>query len=153
MTMHSACLLVPSPIAPGFNFDYETTEVGTALLAPKVKMAGGLAPNFPSLAITPQDIVDAQNGRKFLYFWGWARYFDVFPGTPEHITRFCWQLVPAGDPFKYEPSSNPQNLQFSYIFHVEGNCADDECKQQGPRRPEIQGQTPAAGSLTIKPTP
>jgi hypothetical protein len=136
MTMHSQCLLVPSPIAPGFNFDYETTEIGTALIAPKMRTAGSMAPRFPSDAITPQDILDAQQGRKFLYFWGWARYFDVFPGTPEHITRFCWQVVSIGDPFKYEPSSNPQNLQFSNIYHFEGNCADDECRQQGPNRPE-----------------
>jgi hypothetical protein len=82
MTMHSECLLVPSPIAPGFNFDYETTEIGNALIPPKTKSGGGLAPRAPAPAIAPRDIVDVQNGRKILYFWGWARYYDVFPGPP-----------------------------------------------------------------------
>ena len=128
MTMHSECLLVPSPIAPGFNFDYSTTEIGTALIPPKNKSGGGLAPRFPAPAITPLDIIDVQEGRKLLCFMGWARYFDVFPDTPQHITRFCWQIVVSGDPFRYDPSSSPQNLSFSNIYHFEGNCADDECK-------------------------
>lgn len=144
MTMHSECLLVPSPIAPGFNFDYETTEIGNALNPPKTKSGGGLAPRFTAPAITPQDIIEIQNGRKFLYFWGWARYYDVFTGTPQHITRFCWQIVVAGNPYLYEPTSSPQNLQFSNIYHFEGNCADDECDQQGPNRPELQDAAPVA---------
>jgi len=128
MTMCSECLLVPSPIPPGFSFDYSATEIGTALIPPKNKGGGGLAPRFPAPAITAQDIIDVQESRKFLYFMGWARYFDVFPDTPQHITRFCWQILVLGDPLRYDPSSNLQNLSFSNIHHFEGNCADDECK-------------------------
>ncbi|TYL94098.1 hypothetical protein FXB40_19935 [Bradyrhizobium rifense] len=144
MTMHSECLLVPSQIMPGFNFDYPTNEIGTALLPPKTKAGGGMVPRFPAAAITPSDIVEIQNGQKLLYFWGWARYYDVFPGTPQHITRFCWRLLVTGDPFRYNPNSDPQNVQFSNIHHFEGNCADDECKEHGPNRPEAHDRAVVA---------
>jgi hypothetical protein len=128
MTMHTECMLRDSVLPLGFEFDYPTTETGTALIPPNTSAGGGLAPRYPAPAITPQDILDVQAGKKFLYFMGWAKYFDVFPDTPQHITRFCWQLLPLGDPFAYDPSVTPQNLTFPNIYHHEGNCADDECQ-------------------------
>jgi hypothetical protein len=127
MTMHSRCELRTEPLPEGFNFDYLTQEIGTALIPPNTEVGGGLAPGPRASAITAQDILDAQSGRKFLYFLGWARYFDVFPDTPQHITRFCWQILPIGDPFAYDPKVSPQNLTFPFVHHLKGNCADDEC--------------------------
>jgi hypothetical protein len=127
MTMHTECELRTTPLPPGFNFDYPTTEIGKALIPPNTGTAGGIAPR-PSLpAISPQDILDVQAGNKILYFYGWAKYFDVFPETPQHITRFCWQLTPLGDSFAYDPKADPQSLTFPNLYHTEGNCADDEC--------------------------
>jgi hypothetical protein len=74
--------------------------------------------------------LDAQAGRKFIYLWGWVRYFDVFPRTPEHITRFCWLIVPVGDPLAFVPGAAPNqpgSLSFGSLHHSEGNCADEEC--------------------------
>jgi hypothetical protein len=130
MTMHTECMLRDSVLPVGFDFDYTTTETGTALIPPNTSAGGGLAPRYPAPAITPQDILDVQAGKKFLYFMGWAKYFDVFPGTPQHITRFCWQLMPLGNPLAYDPTVSPQNLTFPNIYHTEGNCADDECEAQ-----------------------
>jgi hypothetical protein len=127
MTMHSECVLRTAPLPTGFDFAYQTTEIGTALIPPNTETQGGIAPRPPAPAITPQDILDVQSGRKFLYYWGWAKYFDVFPGTPEHITRFCWQVLILGDPLAYDPSVKPQNLTFPQAHFTEGNCADDEC--------------------------
>ena len=127
MTMHSECVLRDTPLPSGFDFNYITTQIGTALIPPNTETGGGLAPLYPRPAITPQDILDAQTGRKFLYFWGWARYFDVFPDTPQHITRFCWQVFPIGDAFSYDPKATIQNLTFPHVHYTEGNCADDEC--------------------------
>ena len=87
---------------------------------------GGAAPLIPAAPITPQDIIDAQNGRKFIYLWGWAKYFDVFPRTPEHITRFCWLILVAGDPLSFNPAQ-PNSTTFATANHIEGNCADEEC--------------------------
>jgi hypothetical protein len=127
MTMHSECVLRTTPLPIGFEFNYPTTDIGAALIAPNTESGGGIAPRFPAAAISPQDILDVQAGLKILYFFGWAKYFDVFPDTPQHITRFCWQIVILGDPLAYDPGVSPQNLTFPNVYHHEGNCADDEC--------------------------
>lgn len=126
MTMNSTCLLRTEPLPLGFDFDAVTRQTAKALIAPKVTAHGGLVPTPPAAALTPQDILDVQAGRKFLYALGWARYSDVFPGTPQHITRFCWMVTPTGDPLTFTPEK-PNSVAFQTIHHSEGNCADDEC--------------------------
>ena len=77
--MHVQCALMNAALPTGFDFNYHTTVIGTALIPPKITVMGGIAPTMPGAPISPQDILDIQQGRKFLYLWGWARYFDVFP--------------------------------------------------------------------------
>jgi hypothetical protein len=113
-----------------FIFDYEITEIGTALIPPKISSLGGVSPSAPEPAISPQDILDIRAGKKFLYFLGWARYYDVFPNTKQHITRFGWNITPLGDPLAYVPvlPGQKEALTFPYLFLKKGNCADDECE-------------------------
>jgi hypothetical protein len=130
MVMHTACALRTEPLPQGFDFACATTETGTALIPPNTDIGGGLAPRMQSPAISPQDILDVQAGNKLLYLWGWAKYRDVFPDTPEHITRFCFRVLPGGNPLIYAPgiiAPQPGSLTFPTIHHTEGNCADDEC--------------------------
>jgi hypothetical protein len=131
MRMHVECELRNSPMPRGFDFKRVFTNIGTGLLPPRTGSPGGLAPMPPNAAITPQDLLDAQQGRKFIYFWGWVKYFDVFPGTPEHVTRFCWVFTPVGDPMAYVPGTagqppTPGTLSFPYVHHTEGNSADED---------------------------
>ena len=116
-----------------FDFTYTdpASPPGPGLLGPKMPGTGGQAPHFPSAAITPQDILDIQGNRKFLYLWGWARYSDILPNTPRRITKFCWQIFVAGDPLAFNPSVDPQSIRFSNVHQARGNCADDECVLQG----------------------
>jgi hypothetical protein len=107
MTMHTTCVLRDTQLQLEFNFSHATTDIGTALLAPKTSNFGGIGPQAPGPAISPQDILDVQNGRKFLYLWGWARYNDVFPNTPQHVTRFAWAIVAIGNPLTYDPDIPP----------------------------------------------
>jgi hypothetical protein len=131
MRLHVACELRNTPLPQNFDFNYVTTNIGTGLLGPKYENEGGLAPMPPHQpAITAQDIIDVQNGRKFLYLMGWTRYFDVFPKTPERITRFCWIVIPNGNPLAFIPNSpegSPHALTFGYLHFPRGNCADEEC--------------------------
>jgi hypothetical protein len=127
MTMHTSCDLRNTPLPTGFDFDRATTKTGTGLLGPRATSMGGLAPMAPIAAITAQNLWDVQQGRQFLYLWGWVRYFDVFPKTKQHITRFCWLVMPVGDPFTFVPNDPQHALRFDNIHTAEGNCADDEC--------------------------
>jgi len=88
---------------------------------------GGLAPR--GAPITPQDLKDVQENRKFIYLWGWMRYFDVFPKTTQHITHFCWFVTVIGDPFNCVPMTpatppTASVLYFNYLQYSEGNYAD-----------------------------
>ena len=127
LALYVDCELRNTPLPIGHNF-IETRQPGNGLLPPNSTMNGGAAP-FGN-AITPQDILDVQANRKFLYLWGWARYYDVFPETPQHVTRFCWQIFSIGNPHAFVPGQNPSqpgSLIFTYIHFLQGNCADDEC--------------------------
>jgi hypothetical protein len=130
LSFNTECVLLDKTDLPkDFNFDQDTQPPGKGLIPPKSTLSGSQAPKVPLSAITPQDLADMQGGRKHLFFWGWARYRDIFPNTPQHITRFCWMITVVGDPFNYDPNSDkPEHrLVFSYVLYSLGNCADEEC--------------------------
>ncbi|HEY7246953.1 MAG TPA: hypothetical protein VH678_24025 [Xanthobacteraceae bacterium] len=132
MTLYVDCELRNTILPQGFDFTRTTIPAGPGMLGPRATSTGGAAPHYPVAAITPTDIVDIQAGKKFLYLWGWVRYWDVFPKTPQHITRFCWQIMPLGNPKNYNPAQvpgAPESLNFGYLHQSEGNCADEECPQ------------------------
>lgn len=127
LIIHTNCELRNTQLPHDFNFDYATTNTGQGFLGPKFEQLGGIAPMPPDAPITPQDILDVQAGRKYLYLMGWAKYYDVFPNTPPRITRFCWQILPFGDPAAFVPNDPAHTLTFSHVFSPRGNCADEEC--------------------------
>lgn len=116
-----------APLPAGFVFTDGAIQAGAAMLGPKATGFGGAAPLRPGPGLSPVDIAEMQHGRKFFYVWGWARYFDTFPETGEHITRFCWQIIAQGDPFTFVPGDPNHTMSFANLHHPEGNCADDEC--------------------------
>jgi len=72
------------------------------------------------------DLIAVQEGRKYLYIWGVARYFDVFPGTTEHVTKFCVEAKNiTGNPMEGWSDTNKFDIVFSTFDRH--NCADDEC--------------------------
>jgi hypothetical protein len=118
--------------------DYRFSQIdsqqgpGSGMVGPKIDGNGGAAPHSPHQpALTPQDIVDIQTGRKFSYLSGWARYFSTTPGTSEHVTRFCWQIEFIGNPHTFDPNVNPNSVTVRNRHDRRGNCADDECRLQG----------------------
>jgi hypothetical protein len=132
MTMFVTCEVRNSLIPIGYPFTHNLQQVAHGTIAPKIDLYGGIAPLPPAAAITPQDIIDAQAERKFIYVWGWVKYHDVFPKTPQHITRYCWLIDPIGDPLTFVPNTVGQpptlgTLAFTTIHHTEGNCIDEEC--------------------------
>jgi hypothetical protein len=119
--IHAECEIRNTAIPAGHRFNYEITDEQRGFMAPRAEHGGAIAPAPPhQAAVTAQDIADAQAGRKFIYLWGWTRYRDVFPGTPSHITKFCWSLLFRAIrwfscPIPLVPSE-PRALWFSHIF-------------------------------------
>ena len=126
-------LLTNVPIPATFDFNQTDPAVppGPGMLGPKMSSAGGQAPHMPAPGLTPHDLLDIQNGRRFLYLWGWARYRDGLPGTPEHITRYCWRIMCTGNPLLFNPLVDPNSVRFFNLYEARGNCADEECRLQG----------------------
>ncbi len=75
------------------------------------------------------DLAAVKEGNKHLYIWGTARYRDIFPDTPERITRFCVVATNVtGDPTApWDDNNNKMEITFS-TYH-EHNCADEECNE------------------------
>jgi hypothetical protein len=69
-----------------------------------------------------------QEGTWFLYVWGCARYRDVFDGTPEHVTKFCYKIGVLGDPMR--PAGPDNVVQFTRKFYARHNCTDEDCEEQ-----------------------
>ncbi len=130
LVTHTSGELRDSPF-PAEIIKGTSSDTGFGLIPPGVTVRGGQAPGVGRSAISPEDILDIQSGKKAFYLFGWAKYFDVFEGTPMHITRFCWRITCVGDPFHFVPNStNPtEMLRFNYLIHDTGNCADEECEQ------------------------
>ena len=59
--------------------------------------------------------------------WGWARYQDVFKGTPWHLTEYCYYLHFSGKSGTAMPEA--------FAFHncLTHNCSDDQCKDYNPK--------------------
>ncbi len=130
MRQYATCEIRNSVLPTGFDFDPTDATYGTGFMPPSMELQAMPTPPIGEAAITPHDIADAQAGRKFIYLWGWAKYYDVFPGTREHVTRFCWLILASGDPFAFQPNTlgappTPGALTFSYLGHREGNSTND----------------------------
>jgi hypothetical protein len=60
-------------------------------------------------------------------FWGTATYNDVFPLTRQHITRYCYKVVPR-ESVVNGPGGSGTIYDLDQCQNY--NCIDDECKAQ-----------------------
>jgi hypothetical protein len=108
-----------------FSF-HDSNKAQTTALPPKTTTYA--AP----LAVGPNQIELVQRGVGHLYMYGWATYHDVFPGTPEHVTMFCYELtVFSKNP--RTPIAPDENGGVVFSFCKRHNCTDEDCKnEKGP---------------------
>lgn len=59
---------------------------------------------------------------RYIYIWGWARYFDIFKDTIQHNTIFCYRINFHGDPF-----NAAGDKAFTYPYFRSVNCSDEDC--------------------------
>ena len=60
-----------------------------------------------------------------LYVYGWATYNDKFPHTPQHVTRFCYELTGVSS----DPSHPDTKISNRMSLCSRHNCTDEECNQ------------------------
>jgi hypothetical protein len=96
----------------------------------QIQIVIGPGPTMNSYLITVDgvDLAAVQVKKKHFYIWGYASYRDVFSGTRQHITRFCYKVLLLGDPCQMYSATNI--VEFTYAAHPHYNCADDECERQ-----------------------
>ena len=112
-----------TPEFEGDPMPFEKTGIGTsakAFISPK----GSYSSHVEVLGQYELQYILDKRTRYFLY--GSASYKDVFNGTKEHVTKYCYQITPF-----YVSISSP-NAAPSFLYDVRQctkyNCLDDECK-------------------------
>jgi hypothetical protein len=124
MTEHNSFLWIIPPLPNDFSFPDLWDET-----KPKVNTPFALGPKMSAsttaMSVPAEVISLVKKHQTHLYIWGWVKYNDIFPHTPEHITRFCSEITGfTGDPL------NRQLTGVKLISENCGqNCYDEECKK------------------------
>jgi heme/copper-type cytochrome/quinol oxidase subunit 2 len=93
---------------------------GGSLLGPKAQThLLGSQTGLPSMAVSKM-----ADDRQNYYISGVIHYRDAFAGTPAHVTKFCYVVVP------YKEGTE---TRVSYDRCLYWNCADEDCKADRER--------------------
>jgi hypothetical protein len=123
LRVKTAILVQDSPLEEDFLFPLHSEGIEThPLITP-----GGTIESLPG-QISGDDLALVQEGHKHLYIYGVSRYFDVFPNTKEHVTKFCNRATNVtGNPRRgYDSSTNIVGIDF--VLYHRHNCADEDCQ-------------------------
>jgi len=115
-----------SPL-PTDTFQFTVDDMADGLLSPKGEVESN------SFDIFGEDLAAVASGTKHFYAWGVARYRDVFPNTPERVTKFCCRAnLITGDPHVgFDARANPFHI--SFVMDGPHNCADEDCGEDNAR--------------------
>jgi hypothetical protein len=98
--------------------EFDETEFNSGPLGPQRSIPiGGVS--APKAAIR-----DAMRAKRAWYIYGIVYYYDVFPGSPRHKTKFCFSISLT----RTGPNTDTDTkIVTSACAHW--NCADDECDE------------------------
>lgn len=135
----------PQNDAIGPNFDFSDVWLAGE---PHVNREFAVGPhaNAGSIVgpVTPEMIKMAQDHKIHLYFWGTAKYRDIFPDTPYRITEFCAELTGwRGDPLNMKEATGSIEPIFAGCPYPYHNCNDEQCSDY-----QSYADSPIVGRLT-----
>jgi hypothetical protein len=107
------------PNAFAFPVDYPSAQTPLTL-APKAEIEA------PFYDLQASDLALVRDGKKHFYMWGAAEYHDVFPETPQRLTKFCVKAgaVTADPEQEWNAETNPVDIRWG---HINGhNFMDDD---------------------------
>ena len=102
-------ILDPVDILSGLTF--RNSHLSAILGPQSVIPVGGIG-------VTENSIHALLKGFK-MYVFGLVYYYDIFPNTKRHVTKFCYQIGAN--------LSDKSELISSFGFCAHWNCADEEC--------------------------
>jgi hypothetical protein len=111
-------ILTDKPISDDFDFPVDESFVRNGHAGPgAMPFMSTTAPRGSGISY---DIMRAvTEGRKYLYVYGWAHYYDAFDSKVERVTKFC--CTPK---LQAAPDSKP-----TFVFNINRrhNCSDEGC--------------------------
>jgi hypothetical protein len=122
---HINYLLDPNPMPKDFSFK-DSWEPGI----PRINVEGFIGPKAEvgiplNTPISVAEIKAIAQHRGYLYVWGWAKYHDVFAKTPEHVSKFCVEIVPD---FHIEGNVTKFSVGLRQCLVGHYTCVDSQCK-------------------------
>jgi hypothetical protein len=120
--------LLNAPLPENYKFTQIAHERRPVAMAPQGQFES------QSRDFWGNELLAVKESRKVLYVWGVATYRDVFPNTPEHVTKFCVVATNiTGNPLEpWDEKTNIFDIAFAHIDRH--NCADEDCKEDNQRR-------------------
>lgn len=117
--------LTDEPLPDDFDFPDAEGDTIKMLVGPNAFVTAS------TIGIDGKALAGVRDGKKFFYIWGWAKYRDVFPDTPNRITKFCTHITSVtGDPTKsFDAITNLVEITIS--FYKYNNCMDEDCEYLG----------------------
>jgi hypothetical protein len=118
MRNHIGHVIIKGELPTNFEFPDNAAPLAKGtMLGPKQYTMG---PHIPAEgSISADELAAIHRGEKNLFFFGWVKYFDGFPNTPERITKFCYAVRVINNP----------KIPFVFIPSDRNNCADEGCDQ------------------------
>jgi hypothetical protein len=81
-----------------------------------------------------------QSGHRYTYLYGWLSYHDIFEGTEEHVSKFCYEIWMGGN-LALNDAKSPAVARFDLCPHH--NCRDEDCTHEpSPSPPDNRPVTP-----------
>jgi hypothetical protein len=110
-------VFLPNEMPDDFVFPDDAEPLSSGgMLGPKQWLLGPHIP--PDRFVTAAEMVQIQQKQVWLYLFGWVKYNDAFPGTPERVTKFCYFVRVTGNP----------ETPVVFTPYRRHNCADEGCE-------------------------
>jgi hypothetical protein len=98
--------------------------------------------DVPVTTFTADQLINVKGGNKYLYIFSLAKYRDIFPGHPVHITHACWKMdvntfeaINLAQPMTnlVQPRAGQTETKNLVVNEcLQDNCTDYEC-ERSPR--------------------
>jgi hypothetical protein len=110
------------------NFEFPDLWSGPHIATPSFVGPKGNVSSSDTVFISPATADLIADGKYGWFIWGWAKYHDIFKGTPLHETDYCYKVIATRAP--PDETGASKGTLISVQNCERHNCYDDECNTQ-----------------------